>query len=68
MPPSEPASSYLEEGCSILTPSVSTGNNTPMDIGVLLNNGTLNTQTQGMKLKLLNHTPDTNFKLSHKVH
>ena len=32
-----------------------------MDFGVLLKNGTLNSLTQNNKLKLLNHTPDSNF-------
>ena len=51
----EAASSDPEEGCAS-----SVSDSIPMDIGVLLKNGTLNTLTQSNKLKLLNHTPDTN--------
>ena len=54
-----PATFDPEEGCSIITPSES--DSIPMDIGVLLKNGTLNSLTQNNKLKLLNHTPDINF-------
>ena len=37
-------------------------NSTPLDIGILLNNGSLSTLSQNMKLKLLNHTPDVKYK------
>ena len=50
-----PASSDLEEsGSNLVSDSV------PMDIGILLKNGTLNTLSQGNKFKLLTHTPDSN--------
>ena len=58
------ASSYPEEGCFSTTTSLnpSQSNSTPLDIGILLNNGTLSTLSQSMKLKLLDHTPNTKYK------
>ena len=35
---------------------------TVLDIGVLLNNGTLSTLSRSMKFKLLNNTPDAKYK------
>ena len=51
-----------EEGCSSTTLTPSQSDSTPLDIGILLNNGTLSTLSQSMKLKLLNHTPDVKYK------
>ena len=58
------ASSYPEEGCSSTTTSLtpSQSDSTPLDIGILLKNGTLTTLSQSMKLKLVDHTPDAKYK------
>ena len=51
-----------EVGYSLTTLSPSQSDSMPLDIGILLNNGTLSTLPQSMKLKLLNHTPDVKYK------
>ena len=51
-----------EVGCSSTTLTPSQSYSTPLDIGILLNDGTLSTLSQSMKLKLLNHTPDVKYK------
>ena len=58
------ASSYPEEGCSSTTTSLtpSQSDSTPLDISILLKNGTLSTLSQSMNLKLLDHTPDAKYK------
>ena len=58
-PTCTPASSTEpREEFSAQSAPVSDSPSVPMDIGILLKNDTL---TQGTKLKLLNHTPDSNF-------
>ena len=51
-----------EVGCSSTTLTPSQSDSMPLDIGLLLNDGTLSTLSQSMKLKLLNHTPDVKYK------